>query len=152
MSLREMQWFVATIGQPTADTETSIDFEIEANGRRAIQIYGIDFSMDPQQVYPAAGGTYEAYVEAFNDGNFSKLIHAWRFCIGTSGGGVIQHTPSQIDLSHSWLAPPALLIGDQTLRMTIFTTDTGTSNVLTGKIYYKEKAISDLQAIQLRLM
>lgn len=152
MAAREISIFSGVITQSGPDNDADVSLPIIINGRRAIQLYKIELSVDASILYGAVGGfaiiagASATNLEVGGDVFTSKIMDFSKSLIGSPAAGL-----SGFDMRIDWFAPPGLIITRKFLRIWIETFGTGVSNEIDYRVYYKPVQLTDVQALQLRL-
>jgi len=158
MAAREIQIFSGEQQQNVTNEHMRIDIPIRINGRKAIQIYAVQLSIDCLNLVGQANrGAFQAIVKGVSDkidvttdSGFKEIeIRRW----GTTILAVSPDTPNAaIACNDYWSAPPSLIISTKFLRVDFESTQLTGSQTLSWIIYYKTVSITDVQDLQLRFL
>jgi hypothetical protein len=147
MSVREIRIFEGLISQPLANSIVYADMPIHVGNQRAIQVYQAEFSIAPDLIsFEPAKFSIAVGLYVLDKHNLVKhTLHRWRVAC------VIGGSPTVVELTDSWVAPPSLIFAEQTLRVELVTSGMSSEQDLNYQIYYKSVVVTDTQVLLLNL-
>jgi len=147
MAARQIQIVKGTLSQAAANSTEYITIPVVTRGERALQVYGVEFSMNGAFIEAQGShASFMANLKAVSKSGAKVMpLHRWckvLFLIG-GGGGV-----GAWDLTDTWVAPPSLVVGLDHLIVELTSTNLDSATAIDYQVFYKPVGISDIQALQ----
>lgn len=149
MAAKELSVWQGRLTQDSGDADASAEFRIRRGARKAIQIYGFDFNVNAA-ILTGVAAPFSTIIQLRADNDVSltgEVIVFEQSVMFTPGAGGGEY--SNVG---AWRAPPSFVTAKDFLRVVLMSYATGIANEALFTVYYKEKGITDIQDIQLRLI